>query len=201
MSNLQDIINQSRDLFLRYGIRNVTMDDIANAMGISKKTLYTHVSTKAELIDRITDQYIDQKKRAIQNARSQASDAIEELLIIGKHTSQSLRGIQSNTMFALKKYYRESWQKMHRHFQGYVFAIVRDNIIKGKKEGLYRDNISPDIIAKIYIGKTMIVADDEIFPELDYDPHQVFEEYFSYHIHGIASEKGLELLKSYKEKI
>lgn len=200
MSITQDLINRARELFLRYGIRNVTMDDIAKDLGISKKTLYTYVSTKAELIDKITDQYIEQKKKALVNARSQSDNAIDEIIQTGRHVSQSLRGIQTNTMFALKKYYRESWVKMEKHFFGYVYASIRENTERGMKEGLYRQDIHPEVIAKIYVGRTMLVADEDIFPSRDYDPKMIFEEYFTYHIRGIASAKGLELLDKYTNK-
>ena len=153
------------------------------------------------MVDKITDQYLDQKKRAIEIARQDADNAIDELLIIGRHTSQSLRGMQSNIMFALKKYYRDSWNKLHRYFKGYVLSVIRENIIRGQKEGIYRKEIDPDIIARIYVGKTMIIADEEIFPEITSDSHNIYKEYFIYHIHGIASEQGLQLLKTCKEKL
>ena len=55
------IINKAEDLFLRYGLKSVTMDDIARKLGISKKTLYQYVENKTDLVSKIMLAHIEEE--------------------------------------------------------------------------------------------------------------------------------------------
>jgi hypothetical protein len=68
------------------------------------------------------------------------------------------------------------------------------NMIKGMEEGLYREDLKPDIMAKIYLTKMDAVFDGELFPPSVVSFADVYMELFRYHIRGIASEKGIAYL-------
>ena len=201
MSHEQKIILQARELFMRYGIKSITMDDIARELGISKKTLYQYVRNKSDLIDQVTDQYISDEKACMAQITSEASDAIAEFVMISRHIVKILRGMRPTTMFDLKKYYRQCWQKMDEFHLGHVYQVVKKNIERGIEQGLYRSNVNADIIAKLYVGKTMFLADDEMFPMREYDRDQLFIEYVDYHLRGILSDVGLKTLNSYQPMV
>lgn len=198
MNREERILRRSEDLFMRYGIRSVTMDDIARDLGISKKTLYQHVDNKADLVDRITESYIQGEKQCLAEISANAKDAIDQQLMIARHVVQILRRMRPTTMFDLKKYYRECWEKMDRFHLGYVYRVIRSNIEQGIYEGLYRQNLDPDIIAKLYVGKTMILNDEEMFPLREYNRDDLFVQYINYHLRGILSDKGGRKLKTYQ---
>lgn len=200
MSTDQEIrvLTQARDMFMRYGIRSITMDDIARELGISKKTLYQHVDNKADLIDRIVDMHIHNEKACLSTITRDSQDAIDHLLSIARYVLTMLRGMQPTTMFDLKKYYHAAWEKMDQFHLGHVSAIIRRNIENGVREGLYRENLNADIISKLYVGKTMLLNDEEMFPVNDYNREALFVEYINYHLRGILSEKGLKKLKQYQ---
>ena len=183
---------------MRFGIKSVTMDDIARELGISKKTLYQHVDNKTDLLDRIIDQHIATEKECIQQITAESRDAIDEQLSIARYVLTILRQMRPTTMFDMKKYYRDCWRKMDEFHLGYVYKVIRTNIERGIAEGWYRDNVSADVIAKLYVGKTMLLTDEEMFPAHSYDRDSLFLEYIHYHLRGILSEKGLKKLKSYQ---
>jgi AcrR family transcriptional regulator len=195
------ILFRAEKLFLRYGFKSITMDDLANELGISKKTLYQHIDNKSDLVDKITEQYILRQKISMDEVSKNAKDAIHEMLLIAKHVIQLLRRMQPTTMYDLKKYYRESWMKIDSFHMIHVYQMIKANILKGIKEGLYREQADADIIAKLYVGKTMILTDETMFPLRDYDREKLFREYIKYHIHGIASAKGIEIFKKYQKSL
>jgi AcrR family transcriptional regulator len=197
MDQKQQIVNRSRELFMRYGIKSISMDDIAKELGMSKKTLYQFVENKSDLIEQIFRQKIECEKEAMADIRRQSSDAIEEILKIGKYVIEELRQLSPTTVFDLQKYYRITWKQMDALHQRHVYAIIRENIEWGMQQGLYRGDMNPDIIAKLYVGKTSLVADEDAFPLKEYPLEELFKEYIYYHIHGIASPKGMELLEKY----
>ena len=191
------IIEQSMILFLRYGIKSITMDDIAREHGMSKKTLYQYVDNKADLIENIIRKHIDNEKMAITTIREHTKDAIEEMLMIAKHVIQLLRETPPGMAYDLQKHYRPCWNMMEKFNQKHLYAVIKDNIGKGVEQGIYRADINSDIVAKLYVAKSSMVVDEELFPLSEYNKETLFKEYINYHIHGIASPKGLKLLEKH----
>ncbi len=202
MSKEIEIFEKVNDLFMKYGIKSVSMDDIARALGISKKTLYLFVDNKADLINKSIELHLLKEKQDIEEITSISKDPIDEMLNIARHIVKMLRQVNPSTMYDLQKYYKPSWDLMQSLHQIHIYDVIKNNIQTGIEIGLYRENLQPDIIAKFYVGKSLILVDEDIFPMSDYNREKLFTEFINYHIHGIASKKGLDLLEKHlKEKV
>lgn len=197
MSAREKILEESTGLFLRYGVKSITMDDIASNLGISKKTLYQFVDNKTDLIYQVCHQHIMAEKAIIDKIVSDSKDAIDEILSIAAYVTNLLRQLSPTTVYDLQKYYKASWKVMEGLHNEHVYHVIKNNVDRGIKEGLYRDDLDADIIAKLYVGKTNMVVDPELFPLKEYNLEKLFSEYIHYHIHGIASQKGLTLLRKH----
>ncbi len=187
-------------LFMRYGIKSVTMDDIARHLGISKKTLYQCVDNKADLIHKVMEQHIETELETMAQIRSASKDSIDEMLGISKHVTQMLREMSPTTVYDMRKYYRKTWDMVEGFQQKHIYDFIKTNLEKGVKEGLYRKDFDPDIIAKFYVAKTLFVVDEEMFPLRNYNKEKLFNAFSEYHIHGVASVKGLKKLEQYLSK-
>lgn len=194
-----DFIVFATDLFMKYGIRSVTMDDIARRFGISKKTVYQYVENKEDLLTKIVDSYIVEEKRAINAITKQSVNAIDEMVQIGRHINQQLREVSPTTLYDLQKYYRSIWNKMEQLEHEFIFEVIKKNLTRGIKEGLYRENIGVEIIAKLYVGKTSLIVDEDMFPLKENNREQLFTEFITYHIYGIASKKGIKIFEKYSK--
>jgi AcrR family transcriptional regulator len=199
MDTREKILRKSESMFMRYGIRSVTMDDIAKELGISKKTLYQYVDNKADLIQQIILQFIDQQKQSIDLIREEAGDAIEELLNLARHVITVHRCFRPVTLYDLRKYYQDTWNHMERLKQERIIQMIFENLEKGRTQGLYRSDFDPRIIARIFASKIQMLEDEELFPPSEYDKEVLFREFFLYHIHGVASPKGFENLHQHLE--
>lgn len=201
MSIRQQFLTHAEGMFMRYGIKSVSMDDLAKDLGVSKKTLYQLVPNKADLITQIFHQHIKAEKEAIGNINATAKDAVQEIIEIARYIISQLRDMSPQVIFDLQKYYKETWQLLQGLHQKFAYQIIKANIERGIKEGLYRENLNPDIVAKLYLGKSWLVVDDSLFPLKEYNSEQLFKEMIAYHIHGIASVKGLKLLAKYSKDL
>ena len=195
------ILERAEEMFLRYGFKSVTMDDLASDLGISKKTLYTHVVNKTDLIDQITSKLIQDHKSAMEEMAATADNALHEMVLSARFIVRLLRRMSPKTIYSLKKYYRAQWNKIDAFHFRYIYNIIRTNVVRGIEEGLYRDSLDPDIIAKLYVGKSMLLADETLFPTRDYEREALFIQYFNYHVQGIASKRGLTLLRKYQDSL
>jgi hypothetical protein len=138
-----------------------------------------------------------EEEEEIAEIKGAAKDAIHEMLLIGKHFTRMMRGINPTAIYDLKKYYRKTWDSMEKIMQQYIFETIKNNIEKGVEEEVYRSDFNIDIIARFYVAKTLMVVDEDLFPLKRYDKEELFNEFMNYHIHGIASPKGLDLLEKH----
>jgi len=201
MDSTTTILESAAVLFKRYGVKSVTMDDVSRELGISKKTLYQHVENKADLIEKTMRVFIEQEKSMIRDIKKMSQDAVHELVMLTRMITQTLCEVPPNLTYDLQKYYRKCWDIMEDYNRTYIYSVIKDNIERGIKQGAYRQDVHPDIIAKIYAGKISIVVDEDLFPLRNYNKENLFRQYMSYHLHGIASSKGLKLLAKHTKDL
>jgi len=190
----EEILKKSEALFMRYGIKSITMDDLARQLGISKKTIYQYFENKKDLVLKMSLNHMEREKEATAIITTKAKNAIDEMLKIAKHVIRELRSLSPTALYDMKKYYREAWNVIEQFNQIYVYQCILKNLERGIEEGVYRKDMNLDIIAKLYVGKTSIIIDEELFPLNEYKREELFNEFIYYHIHGIASPQGLKVL-------
>ena len=194
------ILLQANQLFMRCGIKSVTMDDIARELKVSKKTLYKYVKDKSDIVKQAITMHCSCEQEITNALLNEAENAIDELISITKHVSQHLQQIHPSIHFDLEKYYPEAWQAFMNHKEGHIKECISGNIERGIKQGLYRNNLNAEIIAKLYISKIDVVFDPAVFPISKFRFSKVHEELMRYHIRGIASPKGIKYLEDKVKK-
>ena len=190
-----DWIERVEGLFLRLGIKSITMDEVAADLGISKKTLYQFVESKDELVFKVLESHIAKGKTRCYNRTASASNAIEEIFILLDANTQELAQMKANIVYDLQKYHREAWEMMRNFQQDFVFKVIRENLLRGRKEGLYREDFDVDLIAKLHLATSFNLYDPQLFPDGTVSKVALFKEYMLHYLHGIVSPKGLTYLK------
>lgn len=170
------------------------MDDIARQLGVSKKTLYKYVSDKNDLVSRAVAYQSDEERNHIRDICEKDLNAIDQIFEISRVITEILGQVHPSVHFDLEKYHPEVWHMAMNNRQEEVFRCIYDNLEKGKSEGLYREDLNSEIIARIYIAKLDVLFDGEVFPPQQFNFADVYLEFFRYHVRGIASEKGLAYL-------
>ncbi len=194
-------LKRVQSLFLRLGIKSITMDDVARELGISKKTLYTFVSSKDDLVKKVLEQHIEQEKRDCEIMYSKATNAIEEMFFVIESNSQQMEQMKANIVYDLQKYHRDAWELMQGFQQGFLYSIVQANLKRGISEGLYRDDFDVDIVTRLHIATSFQLFDETIFPQNTFKRDVIFKEYLKHYLHGILSEKGRKFIQKHVEKI
>ena len=189
-------LKRVEEMFFTYGIKSITMDDVARELGISKKTLYQFVENKNDLVVKVVERHIDEDKKNNACLHDTSGDALDEMFGVMKHVNEEISQIKSNIVFDLQKYHRDAWEKMQEYQRGYLQSIVHDNLERGIREGLYRDDFNLDVVAKIHVAESFMIFDESWFPRGQYPLEALFREFLLYYLHGIVSEKGLKKLKT-----
>ncbi len=193
--NLKEILLKVRDLYMKYGIKSMTMDDVASQLGISKKTLYQYVKDKSELVGLVVDMQMQEVQCQHHSVRDKGMNAIEELLMVSKMLNRLLKQINPATEFDLKKYYPEHYYRLISRRRQHMYEQNLRNIRKGKEEGIYRQELNDEVIAKLQLSRVEFVMQSDLFSVEEFTSPKFFQEIFEYHIRGIANQKGIEFLE------
>jgi AcrR family transcriptional regulator len=191
----QFIIERVSQLYQQYGIKSVTMDDVAHELGMSKKTLYKYFSNKDDLVSRFVDHLVDERKCNVNNILNKDHNAIEELFQVNEQVIQMLKNYNPSTEYDLKKYYPQHYDKVRELRRTNMYQAVIDNIRKGKREGLFRKNLNEDIIARVHVSRIENSFANEMFTIDELTSREFVTEMMEYHIRGIASTKGIEFFE------
>ena len=183
-------------LFLRFGVKSQTMDDVSRELGISKKTLYQMVANKDELVRRVLEHHITREKAQCLSAAASAANAIQEILIVIESNSTELSQMKANVLYDLQKYHRDAWQLIQGFHYDFMFKTVKSNLERGRQEGLYRNNFDPEILSRLHLATVFQLFDEDIFPSATFPKEVIFREYMMHYLHGIVSEKGRSYLNS-----
>ncbi|MBS1580748.1 MAG: TetR/AcrR family transcriptional regulator [Bacteroidetes bacterium] len=192
----QRILDEAAKVFWKYGVKSVTMDDVARHLAISKKTLYQYVADKGDLVLKVLNATSDRFHKEIAGIQAAGLNAIDEMLAIASYIAQETAAFHPSIYYDLAKYYPEACRIMDRGKQVDVVRQITENMEKGIREGLYRDDIHVPLLAKLYVVRFDQAMTAEIGQLMGrYSLAEMNWELFRYHIRGIASKKGLDYLE------
>lgn len=190
-----DIIRKALELFNSYGIKSVSMDDISRELGISKKTLYRFVKDKQELVGKAISYNFKSNAQKIEKILDPSFNAIEEVLAIVRFFIEMHQSHSPNMIFDLQKFYPEEYKSFRDIRKSKLNVFYENNFKKGISEGLYRKNIDVSIVKRIIILLSNIIIENDTFTIKEVTSARFIKELYSYHLHGIISEKGLKILE------
>lgn len=191
------IIEVSSDLFMSNGCKSVTMDEVAAANGISKRTLYEHFKDKTNLLEECSLMMEEKMKMLGEKAFSGSKSIIE--LVCLEHESQSDMMINMRIRFfeELKKYYPDLYDKMHKRFTDFHKVTTRKFLERGQKEGLFLINIDMEVVGRMVFEIATIIQNSEIFSLANHSRKQLFRETMVMYFRGISTEEGIKMIDKY----
>ncbi|MFT5217583.1 MAG: AcrR family transcriptional regulator [Glaciecola sp.] len=193
----EKIIYSASDLFITYGFKSVTMDDIANAIGISKKTIYQYFENKTKLVEATTLHMFDTISHGIDCICELNKNPIEEVYEIKKFVMTHLKDEKSSPQYQLQKYYPKISGTLKEKQLEKMLGCVQDNLQKGVGQGLYRDSIDIEFISRIYFNGMTSLKDQDIFPLTNFSMNALKELFLEYHLRAICTTKGLKTLTQF----
>lgn len=196
----ETILKKAGEIFLKYGFKSVTMDDIANELGISKKTIYKFYKNKEELVDEAACYFHENIHNTINNICAMGYNAIEENYEIKKTFKDMFKNSDDSPMYQLEKYYHKTYKKIIYNEFSVFKECITNNLLKGIQENIYRKDINLDLITKFYLSLMLSIHDVNLYPYNKNTMNQMEMHVLEYHTRAIATEKGLQVLEEQLEK-
>lgn len=195
------VLNGAVELFMKYGVRSISMDDIARHLSVSKKTLYQHFTDKEELVTTTSELHIEQSKKQYEALTKEAVNAIDELAKISVCLKKDMTEMNPSLLFDLQKYHPKAWGAWLDHKNVFIRDSVVRNIKQGIEEGYYRDEVNAEVMAAIRIEQIPIAFDERIFARDKFSIAEVQLQIFDHFVYGLCTDKGKKLYQKYKSKL
>jgi len=196
------IIAESDKLFCQYGFKSVTMDDIARHLGMSKKTIYTHFSDKNEIVNIVIEIKLNSQKCLISANVVAAENAVHEVFFAVTNMKELLSNMNPTLFYDLQKYHPQAWLYFKDFREKHLYTTIFENLLRGIKEGYYREDIKPDILTQMRLQQMdLIFSNSSDYTNGMYGIAQVMTELTEHFLYGICTLKGHKLINKYKEII
>jgi len=192
----QEIIEKVRDLYKTYGIKSVTMDDVAHHLTISKKTLYQYFQDKDELVGAVVECDYNQKNLETK-LDSTSLNAIEEVFEYYKMQIRMIQDHKPSFIYDLRKYYPNIFASVQKRMRERIMSNTRSNIINGKQEGIYRFDIDEEIIARLNLMRIEGIMYGDFFEYGESMSPKLFTEIYKYHMYAIVNDSGRKILEKH----
>lgn len=200
LNTREKIIEIANEQFKRYGLRSVTMDDIARQAGISKKTIYQEFADKNQLVLEVFTAEIGKDKEAISCVPMMDDDVIQHLVGLSTYMRERFADINPMVMNELQRYFPQCWQLFEDFKKEHIYKEIVDVLEKGKVQGYFRPEINTEIIALTRLEQMMSTFDPIKFPPSKFNQVELQVELFEHFLHGIFTDKGREAYQNQKKQ-
>ena len=200
MEAKERILVKAHELFSRYGIRSVSMDDIATELGMSKKTLYQYYMDKDELVNAVFEEIFVAKRAQCLECRKLGENMIHEVFLSFDMVQEMLANMNPAVLFDMKKYHPTAFKKFQDFQNNFLYKMIKENLLKGVEEELYRPEIDVETLTRFRLHSIMLSFDPEVFPSNKTNLVQIEQQLMEHFLYGLATAKGQKLIQKYKHQ-
>ena len=192
---MNDLLENISTLFKKYGVKSVTIADIAKELGMSKKTLYQHFANKDEVIDKVAHYEFNKETIELIKLCKKHKHVIDQLYAISKFIIKSNLLLNPSLIYSMAKYYHQTWEELINKRNELVLNLIDENFQEGIVQGIYKKDTNLDVI-QIFYSFLLNIKNIDFFNDRTLDKFDdVFNTIFTYHIRGIANNVGIEYLE------
>lgn len=200
MEPKERILEKAHELFNRYGLRSVSMDDIATQAGMSKKTLYQYFADKESLVSAVFTAEMEHNKCNCIESQQKAENALHEVFIGFDRMQELFTNMNPAVLFDMEKYHPLTFKKFLEFKNGFLYNMLKANLERGVAEELYRSDIDIDIMVRLRLYNIMLSFNTDVFPSNRTNLLHIEQQLIEHFLYGLATQKGQKLIEKYKKQ-
>lgn len=195
------ILAGAEALFMKYGIRSVSMDDIARQLSVSKKTLYQHFADKDELVTKMSQLHMKRDVKEYEAIAKASENSIDELSKISVRLKCDFEDMNPTVLYDMQKFHPKAWALWQHHKSEFIMRSIVRNLTQGIREGYFRADIHPEIMALSRLVLIEAGFDERIYPKEKFNLLEVQSQFFDHFVYGLCTDKGRKLYQKYKNNL
>jgi TetR/AcrR family transcriptional regulator, cholesterol catabolism regulator len=195
----EKILTEAAKLFWKYGVRTITLDDIAKRLGISKKTIYQHFPDKEDIVYQVVVAQMAQDEAEFSCINDRSTNPVEQMLILADTFKQEAADMNPSVIMDVQRYYPKAWAVFMTHKENHILAMLKDNLQRGVAEGFYRPEIDIDVMARLRAELVQIGFDDRIFPTDRLPIYSIQDQLQHHFVRGLLTDKGFTIYQQHNQ--
>lgn len=184
---------------MRFGIRTVSMDDIAGSLGISKKTIYAGFGDKDALVDSVIEEHLREAEAMVREIHVRSEDAVQEIVLTMRMVEVQFRHLNPIVLHDLRKFHPGAYARLEAHKGQFLLGVVRGNLERGKAEGLYRPELDVEVMSRFRLESMMVLFDVDLFPPDRFSLARASQEVLEHFLFGLATPLGRALIERHRK--
>ena len=200
MDYRQKIIEEGARMFRTYGIRAVTMDMLASQLGISKRTIYEVFSDKEELLKGVLKWMVEKQREVMTSVFNESENTIEAIFRMLDLMMDHFQKMSPAFQMDMKRLHMDLKKNPGELVDLPYFSNNSDILIRGIREGVFRDDIDVEITNKCLLEVARVTNDRNVFPPDYFENKDVIRSFYINYLRGISTQKGLDLINFYEKK-
>ena len=194
------ILAEAEKLFMKFGIKSVTMDDIAKQLSMSKKTIYTYYKDKNELVSKLIAKMLQEDECKMSECTKAAENAIDEVFLCMDFLKDMLTKINPTVFYDLQKYHNDAHQLMINFHHTYVYNTIKNGLEKGIDQQIFRSDINTEILSRLRVSQINWAFECDLVRNGKYSLYEVIIETTFHFLFGISTLSGHVLINNYKNQ-
>jgi len=194
------ILQRSMDMFQRYGLRAMTMDDVCRELAMSKKTLYQYFTNKADLVDQAVPFVFSSHQQNMERIGAEHENAIDRMINRYTFLMRMMESHGPNMMFPLKKYYPKTYEWLFAQRQKTMTEALVQTLKDGQAQRLFRDDLDPELVARIHFTSMVGLADADLHTDSLAERRTLIWTAISLFIRSISTAQGLHYFNEKNEQ-
>ncbi len=199
LENKEKILKGAEDLFMKYGVRSISMDDIARHLSVSKKTLYQYFADKEELVTMVSKSHLERSTKQYEELHETSGNSIEELARLSVCLKKDMEELNPAMLYDIQKFHPKAWNIWLEYKNKFIRESVVRNLKQGIEDGYIREEVNSEILAAVRIELVQIAFSQEVFPREKFKLAEVQGQIFDHFVFGLVTEKGKKLYMKHKE--
>lgn len=188
---------KAAELFMRYGIRSITMDEIATQLGVSKKTIYQFFTDKDEMVEAVITEEVGKNEAECRAFQSQGANAVHEIFLAMEDMQEMMSAMNPQMMYDLEKHHAAAYRKLKYYKYQFLHSIITENLQRGIREGLYRKELNIDLTARYRIETAFMSFNTEAFPSNRFSMAQTARELALLFMYSVCNSSGKKWIEKY----
>jgi AcrR family transcriptional regulator len=197
MGHKERILEKATDLFMRYGIRSITMDEIAAQLGISKKTIYQFFTDKDAMVEAVVNAEMGRNEEECLYSSTTAENAVHEIFLAMDNLQEMLKGMNPQIIHDLEKHHPAAFKRLKQYKYQFLYTIIKENLERGVKEDVYRSDLNVELTTRHRIETAFMPFNQEAFPQNKYPMNQTCQDLAVLFLHSVCNIEGKKLIEKY----
>jgi hypothetical protein len=198
---LKKILSDIRMLALQEGIDNISVKSLCEKLNICEDTFYKHISDENDLVVKVLEFERSRFSEIFDEYDFEDMNAIDILMIVSKEIASRYYDVTPTISVLLKEKYPKIYQEHFQKRMDFIFMKIQINLQKGINQGMYRNDLSIELVSRLYMSRLIDIHNEDIFPSDQFSFSTLFEVMFENFVRSIATPEGLKFFARKKKSL